>query len=122
MLMAVLEKRRGMQLSAYDSYVNIAGGMKITEPAVDAAIIAAIASSYRNIPVAYDTLIFGEVGLTGEMRAVSNAQTRIAEASKLGFKTCIMPKANTKGIKNTENIQVYGISNIIELLEIACPK
>jgi DNA repair protein RadA/Sms len=56
------------------------------------------------------------------MRAVSNAQTRIAEASKLGFKTCIMPKANTKGIKNTENIQVYGISNIIELLEIACPK
>lgn len=122
MLMAVLEKRKGLQLSAYDSYVNIAGGMKISEPAMDAAIIAAIASSYRNKAVDPNTLVFGEIGLTGEVRAVANAETRLLEASKLGFKQCIMPKANIKGIKKSEGIKIYGITNISELLEISCPK
>ena len=82
-------------------------------------VIAAIASSFRNIPVKNDTIIFGEVGLAGEVRGVSSPNTRIREASKLGFKECIVPRANIKGIKDDGKIKIYGISNINELIEIA---
>ena len=85
LLMAVLEKRVGLQLGGCDAYVNLAGGMKLGEPAIDLGIIMAIASSYKNRPILEDTIIFGEVGLVGEVRAVSGGEARIKEAQKLGF-------------------------------------
>jgi len=118
MLMAVLEKRTGMQLGGYDSYVNIAGGMRLTEPAADAAVIASIASNFRNKPINPQTLVFGEVGLTGELRAVSMAQKRVAEGERLGFKQCVMPSGNIKGLKKPENMAIYAAANISQLLEL----
>ena len=120
MLMAVLEKRAGMNLGMCDSYLNIAGGIRIVEPALDGSIVAAIASNFRNIPVKEDMVIFGEVGLAGEMRAVNMAEARLVEAFKLGFYECILPKANCKGIKKPKDMKIYGVSNIGELLDIAC--
>ena len=120
MLMAVLEKRAGMNLGRCDSYVNIAGGIKISEPALDAAIIASIASSYRNIPVPADMAIFGEVGLAGELRAVNMTEARLVESFKLGFTECILPKANCKGLKKPKDMKIYGVVNLGELLDIAC--
>lgn len=118
MLMAVLEKRMGMQFGNYDSYVNIAGGLKIVETSLDSAVITSIASSYRNKPVDPYTMIFGEVGLTGEIRAVPMAEKRVVEASKLGFKQCVVPEANIKSLKNIGDIKVYGARNITELLTL----
>jgi len=119
MLMAVLEKRVGLQMGSYDSYVNIAGGMKISEPAADAAVIAAIASSYRNKPVDPLVLLFGEVGLTGELRAVNMADKRVMEAAKLGFTHCVLPKSNVKGMQKPPNIRLLGVENVNELLEVS---
>lgn len=119
LLIAVLEKRAGLQLGSYDSYVNITGGMKIAEPALDAAVVAAIASSYRNVPVSGDTIIFGEIGLTGEIRAVTMSEKRVSEAKKLGFKKCILPMANLKEAKRVKGIEVIGVSTIGELLDSA---
>lgn len=120
MLMAVLEKRLGFKLSTYDSYVNIAGGLKVAEPAVDLALVAAISGSYKNIPVDTKTLIFGEVGLTGEVRAVTKADNRVMEACKFGFTQCVMPQANLKQNPFQENkdIRVYGVSNIAEIMDL----
>ena len=120
MLMAVLEKRAGMNLGRCDSYVNIAGGIKISEPALDAAIIASIASSYRNIAVPANMAIFGEVGLAGELRAVNMAEARLVESFKLGFTECILPKANCKGLKKPKDMKIYGVVNLGELLDVAC--
>ena len=117
MLMAVLEKRAGLKLAAYDSYVNVAGGMKILEPAADAAVIAALASSYKNKPADPYAVVFGEVGLTGELRAVNMAERRIAEARKLGFTKCIVPQAHLKGL-HAPDIEIYGAANIGEMLQL----
>jgi len=114
LLMAVLEKRAGIQLSDCDAYVNVAGGIKIIEPALDLAVVAAILSSYKNIALDSKTVVFGEVGLTGEVRAVSMAEQRVAEASKLGFQTCILPLANKEHIK-AKGIRLLGVSNIQEI-------
>ena len=92
LLMAVLEKRIGLPLSGYDAYINIAGGIRMNEPAVDLGIVMAIVSSYKNRPISDGTIVFGEVGLSGEVRAVSMPEQRAAEARKLGFETCIMPE------------------------------
>jgi len=119
MLIAVLEKRMGMQLGNYDSYVNIAGGLKIAETALDTAVITSIASSYRNKITDPFTLVFGEVGLAGEIRAVPMADLRVSEAGKLGFKKCIVPEANLKALKKFDGIRVLGARNINELLEVA---
>lgn len=118
MLIAVLEKRAGLQLAAHDIYANLAGGIKIAEPSLDAAVTAAIASSYRNKIIDPYTMIFGEVGLTGEIRAVTMAEKRVSEAAKLGFKKCIVPKENLKGIKQTENMTLLGVSNVGEVLDL----
>jgi len=118
MLMAVLEKRAGFKLATYDSYVNVAGGMKILEPAADAAVIAALASSYKNKPVDPYTMVFGEVGLTGELRAVTMAERRIAEAAKLGFTQCIVPQTHLKGLRAPKSMGIYGSANIGELLQL----
>ena len=99
-----------------DAYVNVAGGMKIIEPALDLAIVAVILSSYRNRSLPNRMLIFGEVGLTGEVRAVTMAEQRVAEAAKMGFDSCILPQVNKKVI-SVKGIRLIGISNIKELLE-----
>lgn len=112
LLMAVLEKRLGLPLSNYDAYVNIAGGIRMSEPASDLGIIIAIASSYKNRPVPGDTIAFGEVGLSGEVRAVSMPEQRVAEAKKLGFKTCIMPEVSVKSVGNAEGIEIIGIKTV----------
>ena len=117
MLLAVLEKKQNIRLSDQDSYVNIAGGMKIMEPALDAAIVVAIASSFKNIPVEPHTIVFGEIGLAGEIRAINMIEKRVSEAKKLGFKTCILPKAN--GIAQQNEIELIEVSNIGQLLPTA---
>ena len=96
LLMAVLEKRVGLPLSNYDAYVNIAGGIRMNEPAIDLGVIMAVASSYKNKPLAEDMIVFGEVGLSGEVRAVTMPEQRVAEARKLGFKTCVLPEVCVK--------------------------
>lgn len=118
MLMAVMEKKLGMKLSSYDSYVNLAGGIKIIEPALDLAIVTSMASSFKNSIINPYTVVFGEVGLAGEVRAVSMAEKRVNECLKLGFKVCILPQTNFKTIKNQSNIKLYGIRNIDELYKI----
>lgn len=115
LLMAVLEKKIGMQLSSCDAYLNIAGGLKVNEPALDLGMLLAVISSFRNVPVPEKTIVFGEVGLTGEVRAVSQAKQRIAEAVKLGFEECILPYACLKAVGNEKGIKLTGISSVAEL-------
>ena len=117
-LIAVLDKRAGMDLSTHDTYVNLAGGLKVNEPALDLGMVAAIASSFRNIAIDPHTIVFGEVGLTGEVRAVSMAEKRVIEAAKLGFKVCIMPKANLDKMPKVNGIKVIGVSNVSEALGV----
>ena len=118
LLMAVLEKRIGYRLANYDAYVNIAGGIKINEPAVDLGIVMAIVSSYKNRPLDERTIVFGEVGLSGEVRAVSVPEQRVQEAKKLGFETCIMPAVSYDSVKNIEGIQIIGVKNINEAIRL----
>ncbi len=117
LLMAVLEKRAGVQLSDCDAYVNVAGGMRITEPALDLAVTTAILSSYRNIALDNRTVLFGEVGLTGEIRAVNMAEHRVMEAAKMGFEVCILPQANKENIK-ASGIKLIGVKNIQEVMAL----
>ncbi len=117
LLMAVLEKRIGLQMADCDCYVNVAGGMRVTEPALDLAMVTAIISSYKNVALDKKTVVFGEVGLTGEVRAVNMVEQRVAEASKMGFETCIMPKANIDRIKNP-SIKLIGVKNVQEVMSL----
>lgn len=117
LLMAVLEKRAGLQIGDCDAYVNIAGGMKITEPAIDLGIVMAIVSSFKNRAIDEKTICFGEVGLSGEVRAVNMAEQRVMEAKKLGFETVIMPKVCMEGMK-IDGIKLVGISGIGEAIDI----
>ena len=118
LLMAVLEKRVGIHLSNYDAYVNIAGGIKMNEPAVDLGIVMAIVSSYKNQPIDEKTIVFGEVGLSGEVRAVNMPEQRVAEAKKLGFTTCIMPEVSREVVKNIKGIKIIGVKTINEALQV----
>lgn len=118
LLMAVLEKRIGYRLSNYDAYVNIAGGIKINEPAVDLGIVMAIVSSYKNRPLDESMIVFGEVGLSGEVRAVNMPEQRVAEAKKLGFKTCIIPEVSLESVKNIEGIKIIGVKNINDAIQL----
>lgn len=118
LLMAVLEKRVGLHLANYDAYVNIAGGIKMNEPAVDLGIVLAIVSSYKNRPIDEKTIVFGEVGLSGEVRAVNMPEQRVAEAKKLGFTTCIMPEVSKEMVKNIKDIQIIGVKSINEALQV----
>ncbi len=115
-LIAVLEKKIGLQLGNYDSYVNIAGGIKISEPSLDLGILIAIASSFKNIAVDEKTIIMGEVGLAGEVRGISNCEKRIIEAEKMGFTKCIIPKANLKNLKKFKDINVIGVDYVREAI------
>ncbi|MEY8517452.1 DNA repair protein RadA [Lachnospiraceae bacterium 29-84] len=112
LLMAVLEKRAGLSLSASDAYVNIAGGIRMHEPAIDLGIVLALASSFRNKAIDDKTICFGEVGLSGEVRAVNMAQQRVSEARKLGFSKCIMPNVCVPGLSDANGIEVIGVGSI----------
>ena len=118
LLMAVLEKRLGLHLSTYDAYVNIAGGLKMNEPALDLAIVLALASSYKNRPVDEELICFGEVGLSGEVRSVSQAQQRINEAKKLGFTTIVLPKVCLKNIQKEKDVKLIGVENVHEVYDL----
>ena len=118
LLMAVLEKRAGMHLSNADAYVNIAGGIKMNEPAIDLGIVMAIVSSYKNRPVDEKTIVFGEVGLSGEVRAVSMPEPRAAEAKKLGFETCIMPEVSKDMVKEIKGIKIIGVKTINDAIQL----
>ncbi len=118
LIMAVMEKRAGMNLWGYDAYVSIAGGMKINDPAIDLGIACAIASSMRNKPVDENTMIIGEVGLAGEIRGVSNIMQRVKEADKLGFKQCIISASNYDVAMEKLGIRVIKVANIVEALNV----
>ncbi len=119
LLMAVLEKRLGISLAGCDAYVNVAGGMKITEPSLDLAIVLALLSSYRNRPLPPRTVAFGEVGLTGEIRSVNMMQARIAEAAKMGYRNVIVPKQKrAEGEKKDEGIQVIEVATVQDLQSV----
>ena len=118
LLMAVLEKRLGMSLGNCDAYVNIAGGIKMNEPAIDLGIVMALVSSYRNRPIDEKTIVFGEVGLSGEVRAVNMPEQRVAEAKRLGFETCILPEVSLKMVKEIQGIRLVGVKTVNEAVGI----
>lgn len=118
LLMAVLEKRMGLPLSNYDAYVNIAGGMRINEPALDLGIVMAIVSSYKNRYIPEDLLVFGEVGLSGEVRAVAMPEQRVSEAAKLGFKTCVIPAVSQDAVKSVRGMKIIGVKSINEAVDL----
>ena len=116
LLMAVLEKRAGLALSACDAYINIAGGVKMNEPAVDLAIVLAIVSSFQDRPIDEKTVVFGEVGLSGEVRAVNMALARVQEAKKLGFTRCIVPQVCMEQLKEVKGIELVGVRSIQDII------
>ena len=117
-LIAVLEKRLGLPLGGQDVYLNVVGGLKISEPAIDLGVIISCISSYKNINIPNDLIVMGEVGLTGEIRSINLVEKRIKEAEKLGFKTCIIPESNKKLLKEKFKLDIIGVKNITEILKI----
>ena len=119
LLMAVAEKRAGMRLDMFDAYINVIGGLRLDEPGADLPVILAVASSYREKPVADDMFAVGEVGLTGEIRAVTHMDQRLAEASRLGFRKCIIPKSGSDKFDIPEGMTAYRVKNLREAIEVA---
>jgi DNA repair protein RadA/Sms len=118
MLIAILEKKLGLVLSDQDVYLNLAGGMRVVEPATDLAMALAVYSSFRNAVVDPETVVFGEVGLTGEVRGVSNPEARVKEAAKLGFRSCLLPRANVPRVTGFEReIAIHGVSTLAEAVD-----
>lgn len=122
LLLGVLEKRLNMKFSEDDSYINVAGGVKMSEPAMDLGIVLAAISSKKDIPIDDSIICFGEVGLSGEVRAVNMAEQRVQEAKKLGFKKCILPAVCISGLKNITGMELVGVSNVREAYEAILPK
>ena len=118
LLMAVLEKRIGLHLGNCDAYVNIAGGIRMNEPAIDLGIVMAIVSSYKNRPIDEKMIVFGEVGLSGEVRAVNMPEQRVAEAKKLGFETCVVPEVSLDMVKGIRGIKVIGVKSISDAMNL----
>ena len=117
LLVAVMEKKLGMHLMGHDIFINVAGGVKIDEPAVDMGIVSAVASSFLDRPIQKGTIIFGEVGLTGEVRAIGHVETRIAEAKKMGFTRCLIPKSNLKRMAKIKDIEIIGVKTVSLAME-----
>jgi DNA repair protein RadA/Sms len=119
LLLAVLEKRLGMPLQQHDVYVNVVGGLNVDEPAIDLGVVTAVASSLRDVPVDPDLVVFGEVGLTGEVRAVGHVDARLREAAKLGFRRCLLPQANYAAVEALAGeIELYGVRTVADALEV----
>jgi DNA repair protein RadA/Sms len=121
LLVAVLEKLGGIQLGGMDIFTNVVGGLKLVEPAVDLGVVLAVSSSLKETPIGPDMVVFGEIGLSGEIRAVGQADTRLKEASKIGFKRAVIPRSNSERLTETYGLQITGVSNISEALEAAGP-
>lgn len=119
LILAVLEKRIGMNLSNQDVYINVAGGIKIEEPAADLGVIVALASSFRDVPVYPKMMVAGEVGLVGEVREISHLQNRLREALRLGFKRCVIPKHNISPFEGYQDKEIIGVQTVKQALE-AC--
>ena len=119
LLMAVAEKRAGMKLSAFDAYINVIGGLHFDEPGADLPVALAIASSYRDVPIADDLVAIGEVGLTGEIRAVSHLSQRLGEVSRLGFQKCMIPRSGSDKVEIPKGLTVYRVRNLREAIETA---
>ena len=119
LLMAVAEKRAGMKLSAFDAYINVIGGLRLDEPGADLPVALAIASSYRDGAIADDLVAIGEIGLTGEIRAVSHLAQRLGEVSRLGFKKCIIPRSGSEKMEIPAGLTVYRVRNLREAIETA---
>lgn len=117
-LVAVLEKKIGLNMANQDIFLKVAGGLKLEEPAVDLGILASIASNYLDKPVNPKTVVFGEVGLAGEVRAINQAELRIKEALNLGFERCIIPKDNAKRIKGNKSLEIVGVSSVKEAMDV----
>jgi DNA repair protein RadA/Sms len=119
LLMAVAEKRAGLQLSQFDAYLNVIGGLRLDEPGADLPVVLAIASSYRDMPIPSDLAAIGEVGLTGEIRSVSHMEQRLQEVARLGFKKCIIPKNGSEKLEIPNSLVVYRVRNLREAIEVA---
>lgn len=119
LLLAVAEKRGGMKLNLFDAFINVIGGLRLDEPGADLPVVLAVASSYRDSPIGDDLVAIGEVGLTGEIRSVSQMNQRLAEVSRLGFKKCIIPKYGSEKLEIPEGLTVYRVKNIREAIETA---
>ena len=117
LLIAVLEKKAGLNLGSQDVYLNVVGGLKINEPSIDLGIMMATASSFKNIPIPKDMIIIGEVGLTGEVRRINLIEKRIKEAEKLGFKSCIIPESNKKDLKDKYKLDIICVRNINDAMK-----
>jgi DNA repair protein RadA/Sms len=117
LLIAMLEKRVGLQMLADDVFVNVAGGIDLNEPAADMGIVATIVSSFKNVPIDPSVAVFGEIGLAGEVRATSQASLRIKEASAMGMKKCILPASNLEGLESSENIELIGVKSVVDLID-----
>lgn len=119
LLLAVAEKRAGMKLSMFDSYINVIGGLQLQEPGADLPVALAVASSYRDMPIADDLVAIGEIGLTGEIRSVSNMNQRLQEIARLGFKKAIIPLFGSEKLDIPDNLQIFRVRNIREAIEIS---
>ena len=119
MLIAVLEKKSSMPLGSQDVYLNVVSGIRLVEPAVDLGTVLAVGSSFRNLPLPKDMVAIGEVGLTGEIRAVNMIEKRVKEAEKMGFKTCIIPESNKKLLKDNFKMDIIGVRTINEAMQKA---
>ena len=119
LLLAVAEKRGGMKLGVFDAYINVIGGLRLDEPGADLPVVLAVASSYRDQPIADDLVAIGEVGLTGEIRSVSQMSQRLAEVVRLGFKKCIIPKYGSEKLEIPDGLTVYRVRNLREAIEVA---
>ena len=119
LLMAVAEKRAGMKLSLFVAYINVIGGLRLDEPGADLPVILAVASSYRDVPIADDLAAIGEVGLTGEIRSVSHMNQRLAELTRLGFHKCLIPKSGSEKLEIPRGLTVFRVKNLREAIEVA---
>ncbi len=119
LLLAVAEKRAGMKLNVFDAYINVIGGLRLDEPGADLPVLLAVASSYRDQPISDDTVAIGEIGLTGEIRSVSNMDQRLAEIARLGFRKCIIPRKGSEKLEIPDGLTVFRVKNICEAIEIA---
>jgi DNA repair protein RadA/Sms len=119
LLLAVLEKCLGVPLQAHDVYVNVVGGLYLNEPAIDLGIIVAVASSLKDTPLDPHCIAFGEVGLSGEIRAVGHAEARVREAAKLGFRRCLLPQVNCQPAPQIAGIELCGVRTVREALQMA---
>jgi DNA repair protein RadA/Sms len=121
LLLAVLEKRLGLPLQNHDVYVNVVGGLRLEEPAIDLGVVVAVVSSLRDAPVDPQLVVFGEVGLTGEVRAIGHVEARLREAAKLGFRRCLLPQANCQPAPTVAGMELCGVRTVSEALRIILP-